>query len=338
MERLRLLGMTVVLTVLIWAAADSLVTDVGSVGLSFQVAAPANMIVRLNSTEERFELQVSGPRRTVEAVQAHGTYTLRWPVEERASGEATVPLDRPTLKRRLAEQWSEFGKLAVVSIQPETLSMVVDHWVTVEADLVMSRFASQFEIEPRLQRNTVTVKMRESALGGQPADQRMQIDVAPDIERLLKDQPVGRTVTLSLRLDARRFGSDAELTPNTVEFTTSVRSQRVVERIPTVPVLLAMSFTTLEVPLQAVGRDGTPLTLVTQTITVTGVAEEVKRLARGETRAYGVIQIKEEDLAETGVLKLATPDYFLPKGVELEEPPPPIEFQLISRKDSTQNP
>ena len=207
-----------------------------------------------------------------------------------------------------------------------------------ERSVVRGNLSYQFDIEPRLQRNTVAVRMRESALGGQPADQRMQIDVAADIERSLKDQPVGRTVTLSLRLDARRFGPDAELTPSSVEFTTSVRSQRVVERIPTVPVLLAMSFTTLEVPLQAVGRDGTPLTLVTQTITVTGTADEVKRLARGETRAYGVIQIKEADLAQTGVFKLATPEFHLPKGVELVEAPPPIEFQLISRKDSTQNP
>jgi hypothetical protein len=71
-------------------------------------------------------------------------------------------------------------------------------------------------------------------------------------------------------------------------------------------------------------------------IAVGGAPEDVSRLSRGETRAYGVIQIKEDDLAELGVLKLATPEYHLPKGVELAEPPPPIEFQLISRKSNEQ--
>jgi hypothetical protein len=59
---------------------------------------------------------------------------------------------------------------------------------------------------------------------------------------------------LRLPLDARRLGPDAEITPATVEFTASVRAQRVVERIPTVPVLVAMSFTSLDAQLQALAR------------------------------------------------------------------------------------
>jgi len=78
-----------------------------------------------------------------------------------------------------------------------------------------------------------------------------------------------------------------------------------------------------------VARDGSPLSLVTQTVTVSGATEDVQRLVRGETRAYGVIQLKEDDLQQMGVLKVATPEYHLPKGVELAEEPSPIEFQLI---------
>lgn len=338
MERVRLLGMTAVLTVLIWAGADNLVTDVGSVGISFRLVPPSNMLVQLHSSVERFELQVSGPRRTVEAVQAHGNYIVRWPIEERPTGEAIIPLDRAALKNELAEQWNEFRKLAIVSIQPEALALTVDHWVTVEAALTLGKFASPFDVEPRLQRNTAALKIRESALGGPLTDQLYQFDLTADMERLLKDQPVGRPVTLSVPLDARRFGPDAEVTPNHVEVTATIRAQRIVEKIPTVPVLLAMSFTTLEISLQAVARDGTPLTLVTQTISVTGAPEDVKRLVRGETRAYGVIQIKDEDLAQSGVLKLATPEYHLPKGIELSEPAPPIEFQLILRKPTASQP
>jgi len=338
MERLQLLAMTAVLTVLIWVAADSLVTEVGSVGVTLRLVPPGTMLVQMNSPVERFELQVSGPRRTVEAVQAHGTYNVRWPIEERPNGEASIPLDRFLLKDVMADQWKEFGKLSIVAVEPAAVPVIVDHLVMLDGDLVMNRLTSQFDVEPQLQRSNVTVRVRESSLGGQASDQRIPIDVSADLERLLKEQPVGKSVTLRLPLDARRFGSDAEITPATVEFTASVRAQRVVERIPTVPVLVAMSFTSLDAPLQALARDGTPLTLVTQTIAVAGAPEDVARLSRGETRAYGVIQIKEDDLAQLGVLKLTTPEYHLPKGVELAEPPPSVEFQLISRKFNEQKP
>jgi hypothetical protein len=168
MERLQTLAMTAVLTVLIWAAADSLVTEVGSVGVTLRLAPPGNMLVQMNSPVERFELQVSGPRRTVEAVQAHGTYNVRWPIEERPNGEASIPLDRFLLKDVMADQWNEFGKLSIVAIQPETIPVVVDHMVTLDGDLMMNRLTSQFDVEPQLQRSDVAVRMRESSLAGQP--------------------------------------------------------------------------------------------------------------------------------------------------------------------------
>ena len=95
------------------------------------------------------------------------------------------------------------------------------------------------------------------------------------------------------------------------------------------PVLVAMSFANLEKQVRAVTRDGTPLSLVTQTISVTGPTDDVIRLVRGETRAYGVIQLKEDDLQKMGLLKLAVPEYHLPKGLELAAEPTPLEFQLI---------
>ena len=59
---------------------------------------------------------------------------------------------------------------------------------------------------------------------------------------------------------------------------------------------------------------------------------------RGETRAYGIIQIKDDDVQQLGVLKLATPEFHLPKGVELAQEPSPVEFQLMSRTDTASRP
>ena len=331
MDQLRLLGMTAVLTLLIWAGADSLVTDTASVGIQLKVtpAPGANMLIHTDLTGERFEVQVSGPRRTVQAVRVRGAYPLRLPIEDRPTGEAKIPLDRHSLKRELSNQWADFGGLTVVSVSPEVLSVVIDHVVTKDVEVAAKRLALAYEAEPQLQRTTAVVQMRESFLPTLPPGQPLQIDIGPDLERLLKDQPVGKSLTVRVPLDNRRFGPDAELTPSAVEVTATVRPQRSTERVPTVPVLVAMSFANLEKRVRAVARDGSPLSLVTQTVTVSGATEDVQRLVRGETRAYGVIQLKEDDLQQMGVLKVATPEYHLPKGVELAEEPPPIEFQLI---------
>jgi len=341
MNQLRLCAMSTVLTLLIWASADSLVTETASVGIQLKASpaiAGSNMVIRTDPNEDRFDVSVSGPRRTVQAVQVRGPYRVRLAIEDRPTGEARIPLDRHTLKRELTEQWSDFGNLMIVSVNPDVLPVVVDHVVTMEVEVAAKRLALGYDAEPQLQRSTATVEIRESVLQELAADQPLLIDIGPDIERLLKEQPVGKSVTIRVPLDGRRFGADAEIKPSAVDVTATVRAQRRTEQIPTVPVLVAMSFANLEKRVRAVARDGSPLSLVTQTISVTGPTDMVMRLARGEDRVYGVIQLKEDDLRQLGALKLAVPEYNLPKGLELAEEPLPIEFQLIPVTDAARLP
>ena len=333
--------MTAVLTLLIWASADSLVTETASVGILLRAVpavAGSNMVIHADPEGQRCDLLISGPRRIVQAVQVRGPYQVRLPIEDRPIGDARIPLDRQTLKRLLSEQWSDFGNVTLVSVNPEMLSINVDRVITRDVEVAAKRLALVYDVEPQLQRPTASVEIRESVLQTLPAGQPLQIEIGPDIERLLMDQPVGKNVTVRVVLDNRRFGPEAEVKPNAIEVTATVRAQRSTEQIATVPVLVAMSFANLEKRVRAVTREGSPLTLVTQTISVTGPTDEVMRLVRGETRAHGIIQLKEDDLQQMGVLKLVVPEYHLPKGLELATEPPPIEFQLIIVTDAAKAP
>ena len=136
-------------------------------------------------------------------------------------------------------------------------------------------------------------------------------------------------MTIPVTLDARRFGPDSILDPDEVKVTATVEAQRSTAAIPTVPILLAVSFANLEKPYRPIARDGGPLGIVAPTITVTGPTEDVAKLVRGDTRAYGIIRLKEVDLEELGAIKLMTPEYYLPPRLELAEPPQPVEFKLI---------
>ncbi len=333
MEQVRLLSMTAILTALIWAAADSLVTEAVSVNVTFDVvpaAGASDMLLEMSTPAKAFEVQISGPRKIVESVRQQAPLHVRFPVSDRlATGPDRIWLDRAVLKRVLAEQVSEFRKLTVVSVRPDTLPITVDHWVTRDVDIVFKRLNLAYDVEPQLSRTSTAVRMRESRLTQLPTGQPLQLDVSADVERLLQEQPAGESVVIPLTLDGRAFGPDAELTPGTLEVTATVKAQRKTAQIPTVPILVAVSFANLEKPYRAVSPDQDPLTLVTQTITVTGPTDEVTRLERGTTRAFGIIHLKEADLEQLGVLKLMTPEYHLPPGIELAADPSPIQFKLI---------
>lgn len=334
--------MTVLLTGLIWATADSLVNEAVSVNVTFDVvpAAGANDLhITTTAGAEPFELQISGPRRIVESVLQHAPFRVRLPVSDRPkNGPDRVWLERAMLKRVLSEQFNEFRKLTIASVEPDTLPVSVDHWVTREVRLVLGRLTLDYDVEPQISRTRTTVRMRASRLSEFSNDQPLQLDLSSEVERLLRDQPPGKRVRIPLTLDSRVFGPEAEFKPDRVEVTATLKAQRRTARIPTVPILVAVSFANLPKPFAAVTRNGDPLTLVTQTITVTGPTEEVNRLESGATRAYGIVHLKEVDLEQLGTLKLMTPEYHLPPGIELAEDPPPIQLKLINTRTNENKP
>ena len=329
MEQAKLILTTVVLTVLIWVTADSLVSETVKVDVTFDLQ-PADgttgMLVEAGPEGRSAEIEVAGPRRVVDSLDP--PLRVRLPVSDLPTGSRALPLPLDVLQQKLTDQYSEFRKLRVVSITPARLPVEVDHQIERKFDVILRPLTLAYDVEPQVSRSAVLVRMRESVAqtldaAGQPAE----INIAGEFERLIEQQPAGRSVTLTVRLDNRLFGIGAELIPPTLDVTATLKAQRQTATIPTVPILLAVSFGNLERPYRAITPDGG--TLVTRSIRVTGPAEAVARLLRGETRAYGVIQLKEADLVASGTPRLATPEYNLPPGVELAEDPAPVEFRLI---------
>ncbi|RME37884.1 MAG: hypothetical protein D6788_08525 [Planctomycetota bacterium] len=332
MEQVKLLSMTALLTLVIWAGADSLVNETVSVHVRFEPtpsAAAPRMIVEPSPDAAVYELKIAGRRSAIQTIREKAPLTVRFPLPDLPTGSNRFLLDRDTLKAQLIQQWSEFKQITIVDVEPDTLALSVDHWVDRDVRLVLAHPARAYDVEPQLQRSTVSVRMRESVLQTLPPDEPLQLDITAAFERLLTDSPAGESITVTVPLDPAPFGPGAVLTPPSVQVTATLRPQYRTAEIATVPVLVAVSFANLEKPYRAVTRDGTPLTLVTQTIKVKGPAEAVARLKRGASRAFGVIHLKQNDLDQLGVLRPFTAEYYLPDGLQLAEPPPPIEFQLV---------
>ena len=331
MEQVKLLSMTAVLASLIWAAADSLVNETVTARVSFDVQPQASreMLIEIDPEAQSrwYEVQISGPRKTIESIEE--PLKVRLLIPDRPTGPASIPLDRETIKRAIVEERGEFRKLTIISVQPSTLPVNVDHMVTQKLAVILPRLTLAYDEEPQPRQMFVTVEMRETWYQGLSPTGQSQIDIAAKVEKALREMAPGKRHDFPVLLDAASYGPGAKLTPDTIHVTAKIKADRTTEEIPTVPIKLVVSFANIAKPYHAVARDGTTLTLETQTIKVTGPTEDVSRLLRGETRAYGLIQLKEADLEVLGVFKAWTPDFHLPPNIELAELPRPIEFKLI---------
>lgn len=328
-DQFKLLGMTALLTGLIWVAADRLVTEEVSVPASFRISAigPAGDTLLTPSAEvSLYQLRVVGPRKAVAALQTASPLSIRLqapePPAEFQSGQISL-----SLRDLLEEQWHEYRNINVIGVVPPRMSVHFDRVVTRDVPVVLQRLTLAYEVRPAPQPATVRVRMRASVLAEiAPNDQVPAIDISADAERLFREQSPGQAATVLVPVDPRPFGPDASVNPRAVEVRGTVTAQRTTAEIPTVPILLALSFANLGKPFRAVTRDGSEL--VTQTIKVTGPTEDVDRLVRGETRAFGIIQLKDSHFAELDVFKPLTPEFQLPPHIELAGKPAPIELKL----------
>jgi hypothetical protein len=328
MEQIKLLGMTAILTALIWAAADSLVNETITVGMSFSLAPEAGhagLLVELDGDPPSFQIELSGPHEVIAQIEAAAPLSVRLTIPEGPMGATAIPL-----LKMLEEQWRAYPKVSVLSVKPAKLDVVRDHMIEREFRLARKPLTLAYEFEPQLERNAVSLRLRESRFEKLVASGRSQrIEVDP--EPLLRDKTPGESVTVpvTLTLDPTVFGDDARIIPNVVQVTATLKARRRTAEIGTVPVLLAVSFANFGKPVRAVAPDGsTPL--VTRKITVAGPTEAVDRLLSGE-RPVGIIRLKAEDLEDFGVQRSFRPEFHLPVGIELAEEPEPVAFMLVAQ-------
>ncbi|MBU0717931.1 MAG: hypothetical protein KJ749_06760 [Planctomycetes bacterium] len=334
-EQVKLLSMTAVLTVLIWASADSLVNETVSIRVAVEVVPRlpnSSMLVRIDPDPGAgaIDVQVSGPRRLIEDIQAEEPLTIRVRVPEQPTGQTSLPLEPEIIKRGLVEHHSEYRKLTVVGLQQTAVPLSVDHLMAIDLPVATNRLTLPYEVAPQPTPSTITVRLRESWYTAMLLpDQRSHLDITTEVERQLRSRPPGVPATISVAVDSSPFGPGAELNPPRIDVVATVKADRRTADIPTVPIKLVVSFASLSKSYQAIARDGSVLTLETQTIKVTGPTEDVARLLDGTTRAYGFIQLKEADLENLGSYRAWLPRFHLPANLELAEDPEPLEFKLI---------
>ncbi|MHC5109145.1 MAG: hypothetical protein ACYTHJ_04610 [Planctomycetota bacterium] len=337
MEQVKLFSMTGILSVLIWASADTLVSESTRIKVAVDLISPdADTKIDQESGDRSVTINITGPRKAVNAARSKTPVSVKFPVGEQPTGRSTIALDPVVLKRYLTEQHEEFATLSITRVEPPSIPAVIDHLVTKEVRIVARRLETAFEAPPQILISKAEVKLRESEFAEKTEGKNALVaDISAEIDRYFKDKPQGEPSSHDVAISDPSFGADAVFFPPQVKVQGIVKSQEVEADISSVPVLLAVSFQNFEKAYRPIGADGRALQIVKPPIKVKGLPDAIASLVRGDTRAYGIIQLKEDDLRIQNNTIAFEPVYHLPSGITLVDDRVQVEFRL---EDAVANP
>lgn len=325
MQQARLLGITVVLSVMIWLVADHSLTEVATVRVRIHLHPAAdNMRVALAEGQPPIvEVKLSGKRSQIDELRARAPLSVRLPVTARAAQTYRLVLAGPM------RDAPELRDVDVQEVRPPTVDIEVDRDRTVMMPvLVRPGGALDYEIPPKVEPAEVAVTISERALGALPPGERVVL-LNPD--DYLETAPRGKLDSVSVPLTAIVGNVGVQLDPDFVTLRFKIRDRLKQTTISAVPIKIEASpdlFNGYRVEF----RDASPI--LTQPLTIKGPPQLVDRVAGGELRIHGVIALTAANKAAAGSFQYVTPEFKLPEGIERVGPVEPVEFKLAPIKQS----
>ena len=324
MQHIQLIVSTVVLTLLIWVAADQSLTDSAEIHITVVpvIREGTAMLVDLAHPDDGdLTVRVVGPRKRLDDL---GRFSdpIPLPIEASETGEHVV-----NLRRRLAELREPFVGLTIDSVTPSTLRVVVDRYVTQAVPVELEQGSLGLEEVLRVEPATVTVRIRERHW--QEIAGRSPKFVIPSIEARLRGRPEGERIEESVFLDSTLLGKPVDPEPNRVLVRGKLLRQLATVSLKAVNVGFFATRPQLWNDYRLDFPD--PDIVLTQTITVRGPRDALDRLLRGDPRVEGIIMVTGADTAGGEEFRTVVPTFHLPPEVELVDRPAPVEFRLLSR-------
>ncbi|HUU83218.1 MAG TPA: hypothetical protein VM243_06910 [Phycisphaerae bacterium] len=326
MEQVKLIAVTVVVTLLIWTTADQLLseTDVMEVTVDPLPAMGTSMIVGTDPPgQNRFKMTLTGPKRAMDQVRREGglNVTIRIP------GDLPSGSRRIDVKEALADYPEQFRGLRVESVDPPEINLLVDHPQTVTMPVRVERGDLDYEVPPTVEPQEVRVTISELALRSLEGRQRVVLDV----EDLLRGRPEGLPQRIEgVPLPTRLGGVEVTLEPDTVTVFATLREQVKTGTVAAVPIIVGSSADVFN-QYRVETRDGT--TLITRAVPVRGPPAVVDRLVNKDIRLTGLIYLTRDLAARADEFRELVPTFDLPPGVRLAGPVSPVVLRLVPREE-----
>jgi hypothetical protein len=323
MQRIKLIGLSSLLSVLIWAVADHSLTDNATlrVRLILTSGGGSDMHVSpLTDIREPFEVQVAGKKAIVSQLKAREPLTIRLPVSSRASGR---------YKLRLIDEFrgaeTELSGVVIRSISPPDLDILVDRDKHVTLPVVVLPGTLDYEVPPSADPAQVQVTISELDYAQlDPADRRVVLD--PDEH--LRTAQRGKLLHAPVPLTPVVGGFSVQLDPDFVTLRYKLKEELQQATISAVPIKFEASldiFNEFNVEVRDAGA------ILTRPVTIKGPADLVNRIESGEVKLRGLISLTAMDKADPGRWRYVVPRFDLPEGVELVGEPDRVEYRLVVR-------
>ena len=324
MPQVKLIAMSVLVTVLVWLSADELLTESATVPVTIQPvsALEESYTVRpLGDRPQKFHIGLSGPQKMFARLKEAGPLTIELPVETRTTGLVNVKVLDVLQKDR-----DRFPGLTMESVTPEFLDVIVDRDIKVPLPVWVDKGTLDYDVDPSVEPDAVEVTISEQRFNAIPAEKRR---IVLHVESLLRNKPKGELLSFPVPLEAKVDGVDVKVLPAQVDLRATVRELRVTDTIAVVPIRFTSSVdlrNEYRVELRDQGR------LLTQPIMVKGPPELVARLVAGDLKVTGLIALNRDDTLDSERYRAKKPVFVgLPTGVELADPDAiaSVEFRLV---------
>lgn len=327
-QQVRLLGMTTLLSAMIWLLADYSLTDTAAVQVRIELPAPGPgrmRLTRVDPTLTIVEAQVSGKKAIISQLRAREPISVRLRISDRAAGRYHL-----NLLDEIKSQESELSNVFVQAINPETMEVNVDRDITRSMPIqIQSAGTLEYETPPRTEVSEVQVTMSELAYRELEAKDPTALRVLLDPDEYLRTAPRGVLMTDIVPLKSVVGGYQVQLDPDSVILRFKLQERLKEMTLSAVPIKIEASldlFNNYEVEVRGAGP------VLTQPITIKGPPEVIERVESGDIRIHGAIALTAADKADPGTYRYRTPRFILPEDVELVGEPADVELRLVLRK------
>jgi YbbR domain-containing protein len=323
MAQLKLIAMSVLLTVLVWVSADQLLLESTTLPVTIEPVATGEGSYTVSTPGDRpprFQVTLTGPQQVIARFKDTGPLTIPLPIETHATGPVNV-----NVLDALRKEPGPFAGLTVDSVSPAYLEVVVDRDMNVSLPVWVDKGALDYDVDPSVEPDHVQVTISERRYRTLPEEKRR---LTLRAESLLKNKKKGELLSFAVPLEAKVEGVEVKVAPPQVNLRATVRELRVTDTIAAVPIRFSGSVDLWnEFQIELRNRS----TLLTQPITVKGPAELVARLVGGDIKVTGQITISRDDTLDAEHYRAKKPVFVgLPAGVELADPDAieGVEFRL----------
>lgn len=323
MQQLKLIGMSSLISILIWVVADSSMSESETIKvlITLESAGSDDMHVdKVVESDKPFDVLFTGKRTAINDLRRSEPLQVKIRITERVSGIYTLKLDD-----ELAKDKNRFSNVLVQDVSPPTLEIQVIRDQTIMMPINVLFESLEYDEPPIIEPNEVLVTISEIDLESIDPQQRR---ITLDADELLQTAERGKMLENSVALRPIVGGFTVRLDPDFVTMRAQLTEQLREKTLAAVPIRIESSmdiFNAFEVEVRNAG------TILTQTITIKAPIEIIERLGAGEIKIHGVISISAEDKANPDEFRYITPRFILPPGVTLVGEAEPIEIRLVPR-------